>query len=209
MLSKYLQEGERIKLEIDVIPPFLSFWGRVYKIEKKLFIVEISGQYIQKEPRKVKCTLPTEQKVCIFDTIIHGSQKNMLIIEMPNNNKVQVLQRRRYIRVPIDIGVQCFILGINDQKIETNKYISAIAKDISGGGVLINSSVSLPIGTVVVFEINLDGISLILTAKVLRNEENQTDATRDMGCEFIGLDDSNLMQLINFASKQQLKNKRR
>lgn len=209
MLSNYLQEGTMIKLEVDVIPPFLSFWGKIHKADKKLLIVEITGQYIQKEPRKVKCTIPTDKKVCIFETIIHGSQNNMLIIEIPDAKKVQIVQRRKYIRIPIDIELQSFIIGINDQKVENNKYISVTAKDISGGGILLNSKISLPIGTVLVFEIKLEDIQLLLTAKVLRNEENSTDESRDIGCEFIGLDESNLKQIINFCSKQQLKNKRR
>ncbi|MBU5675004.1 PilZ domain-containing protein [Alkaliphilus sp. MSJ-5] len=210
MLDNFIQVGKTIKMEIDLIP-VLSFKGIIEKLEKDTFIVKIHGQYAQKEPQIVKCTISnsTKTRVCIFETIIRNGNNNMLLLDTPNKENIKVTQRREYIRVPIDKEVSCYLIEINDRRIESDKIFPAIVKDISGGGVLLNSTLSFPIGTILVFEIELDDVKFLLTSKVLRNLESDEDGTRNLGCQFIGIDNGYRQKIIAYCNKQQLILKRR
>lgn len=206
----YLEEGTPIKLEVDMIPPYLSLWGIIKAIDEQYLTVEIEGKYAQKEKRQVRCIIPKETKACIFETWILKGEGNQLLLQKPEEEGINVVQRRKYIRVATEIPVVCYLIGFNDEKINSRKFFPGVVKDISGGGVLINTPLSLPIGTVIVFELELDQSKLLLTAKVLRNTESYVDGTRELGCGFIGIDEADLQKIMSYCSKLQLQaNKRR
>ncbi|SCY48285.1 flagellar brake protein [Alkaliphilus peptidifermentans] len=209
MSGAFISKDAAIKLEIDVIPPYLSFWGKIHLVDKKFFVVKIDGKYVQNEPRKVKCTIPNEKKVCVINSTIHGFENDLLFIEIPSNNNIEILQRRKYVRIAVDKEVECYLIGINDRRVENTKFFPATLKDISGGGVLLNTSLSIPIGTVIVFELDINGASILLTCKVLRNTENENNQSRNIGCEFIALSDNDRQRIISYCSKEQLKHKRK
>ncbi|KAB3532156.1 PilZ domain-containing protein [Alkaliphilus pronyensis] len=209
MSRDFICKDAEIKLEIDVIPPYLSFWGKIHMVDKKFFVVKIDGKYVQNEPRRAKCTIPGEKNVCIISSKIHGFENDLLFIEIPTQNNIKVLQRRKYVRVEIDKDIECYLIGINDKRIENTKFFPAKLKDISGGGVLIKTSLSIPVGTVIVFEMILNGAPILLTVKVLRNIENNNDKTWNLGCEYIGITDNDRQRIISFCSKEQIKQKKR
>lgn len=211
MWDKFFQIGQYIKIDINISPSYLYFKGIIESISDIEFIVKIDGQYIQKEPQTVKCTISNTSKtqVCIFETVIKSVENNKLILQTPGEKNVEIIQRRQYIRVPLDKEVNCYLIGINDRKIESNKTFLGIIKDISGGGVLLNSTLSLPVGTVLVFELELDNNKFLLTIRVLRNLENENNGTRDLGCQFIGIDETDRQMIISYCNKKQLSIKRR
>jgi len=206
MQNSFLQVGKSIKMEINIIPSGLSLRGTIENIEKDTFIVKINGQYIQKEPQIVKCTISntTKTRICLFETIIKHGNNDKLILLNPNEEKIRIAQRRDHIRIPIDKEVNCYLVEINDRKVASDKVFPAIVKDISGGGLLLNSSLSLPVGTILVFETELDNSKFLLTIKVLRNLENEDDGTRYLGCQFVGIDDSDRQRIIAYCNKEQL-----
>lgn len=205
MYDKYLQAGKGIKLEIEVIPPYLTFWGVIDHIKDDYIVVDIVGQYAQKDDRQVNCIIPGDTKVCLFSTVIKGSIEGKLILSLPSSDNIQILQRRKYVRVPAQIDVKCFLIGFNNKMINSNKEFPATVKDISGGGVLLNSKLSPPIGTLLVFELALENNSFVLTVKVLRNIENESGEGRDLGCEFVGITDSDRQKVIAYTNKMLLK----
>lgn len=208
-MGSYFSGGNAIKLEIDASPPHLSFWGKIQESSDKEFSIEIEGLYIQKDMQKAKCTITGETKIYVFETIIKQAKDNIIVLMTPDKDKVSVMQRRRFLRVETDMSVKCFLLDTINTNSEGNKYFPASVKDISGGGVLLNASISLPLGTLIVFELEIQNSPMVLTTRVLRNSENPNDNTRDLGCEFIGLDESDRQKIISYCTKLQLKNKRR
>lgn len=207
MYEKYLQPGKNIKLEISVNPPYLSFWGVIDHIKDDHIVVDITGQYVQKDDRQVNCIIPGTTKICFFQAIIKGCIEGKLVLSMPKPDDIKVMQRRKYARVPTNIGVNCFLIGINNKKINSNKIFSATVMDISGGGVLLNSKLSPPVGTLLVFELALENNQFVLTVKVLRNIENMADGSRSLGCKFVGIDDSDRQKIIAYTNKLQLRMK--
>lgn len=204
LYSKYLQRGNKIKMEVEVIPSYLVFEGIITAIKNGYIIVNISGEYIQKDEQRVRCGIVHEGKVCTFSTNIKGFVSGKLVLEEPLPEDVKILQRRKFIRVATDFSVDCFLVGFNNKTIDSNKKFPATIKNISGGGVLINTPLSLPVDTILVFELVLEGQLFILTVRVLRNEEN-SDGSRDLGCEFIGITEGDRQKIIAYTNRMQFK----
>ncbi|MCC5912377.1 MAG: PilZ domain-containing protein [Clostridiaceae bacterium] len=209
MNNTFIAAGRKIKLEVEIISPYLSFVGTIKKIEEGHIVVKIEGSYVQKYEKKVRCTILNDRKVCVFETVIKGCIENQIILVMPKAETIQVMQRRKYVRALVDFPVHCFLVGYNDKKINSNKKFPVTVKDISGGGVLLSSSLSLPIGTVLVFELELEQQLFILTVKVIRNIENKVEKNRSLGCEFLGITDGDRQKIISFTNKMQLQSKRK
>ncbi len=211
MLSRFLRIGKVIRLEIGITPPCFLLQGIIKKIEGNSFIVEINIRYIQKEPQEVNCTITNDTitQICLFKTTIKHVENNLLTLIIPNEKDIQIVQRRRYIRVPINKEVNCYLMGINYRGVRDDKIFSAIAKDIGGDGILLNSPLFLPMGTILVFEIELDNIQFLLTVKVLRGMENTDDGTSNLGCRFIGISDADRQKIIAYCNRRQLALKRK
>lgn len=211
MLNTFFHIGKTIKIEANMIPSYLFFKGTIENIEDNTLKIKIDGYYAQKDPQLVKCTITdeTKSKVCLFETVVSRALGGYLWLDMPKEENISIVQRREYIRVSLDKDVNCYLIGINERKVESNKVFPAKIKDISGGGVLLNSSLSLPPGTVLVFELELDQNKFLLTIKVLRNMESEANGMRDLGCQFIGIDDGDRQKIIAYCNKEQMILKRK
>lgn len=206
MANRFLEIGRPIKMEVDVIPTYVSLQGVIEELDKDVIVVKLDLEYLQKDPQKVRCTITDHARtlVCLFKTIIKETRGNRLVLVRPQDREVQITQRRKYLRVPIDKEVKCYLIGIGGRQVESDKVFPAKIKDISGGGALLNSPLSLPVGTVLVFEIQLDDLALLLTIEVLRLMENPEDGTNNIGCQFIGISNSDRQKIIAYCNKQQL-----
>ena len=103
--------------------------------------------------------------------------------------------------VDTDIEVDCFLVGFQDRAIESDKRFPAVIKNISGGGVLLNTKLSIPKDTILLFELELEE-TLLLTVRVLRNEVD-SDNSNNLGCEFIGITDEKRQKIIKYVNKLQ------
>lgn len=206
MVDNFFIVGKAINIKTVGDDSCLSFEGIIKKIEDYNFTVELKQDYEQNKSQKVECiiTNETKTKACIFESIIKNVNKNILDFKKPHKDNVKIAQRRQYVRVPIDKEVNCYLIGINDKKIESNKVFPAIVKDIGGGGVLLNSALTVPIGTIFTFEIMLNNNKFLLTIKVLRSMEDEEDGSIDLGCKFIGIDDADRQKIISYCNKQQV-----
>ena len=207
----YLKIGKVIRIEIGITPPCFLLQGTIEKTEENSFIVKINIGYIQKEPQEANCTIinDTMTQVCQFKTTIKHAENNLLTLVVPDEKDMQIVQRRRYIRVPINKEVDCYLTGLNYRGAGGDKIFSATVKNIGGDGVLLNSPLSLPAGTISVFEIELDNIQFLLTVKVLRAVENVENGTNDLGCQFVGISDADRQKIIAYCNKRQLALKRK
>lgn len=194
-----------------MIPSYVSLQGTIKELDRDFIVVELDLEYAQKEQQKVRCTIVNDARtlVCLFETTIDQCRGNKLVLDRPEGREIEITQRRKYVRVPVDKEVKCYLIGINGRQIESDKVFPAIVKDISGGGALLNSPLSLPVGTVLVFEIELDNYPLLLTIEVLREMENTEDGTKNLGCQFIGICDTDRQRIIAYCNRQQLNLKRR
>lgn len=202
-----IEAGMAIKLQLDIVPVYLSFVGVIKSVEEDTFLVEIDGEYAQGTSYEVKCVIPKETKALHFKSTIVRGELNQLIIKIPDEANVEEVQRRKYVRVPVEIPVHCYLVGIGEKQVNSSKFFPGTIKDISGGGVLINAPISLPLDTVIVFELTLENHSMVLTAKVVRNH-GLSDGSRDLGCAFLGLDEQDLQRIMSYCSRLQLQAKK-
>ena len=208
-MGSYFSGGNAIKIEINSASPYLSIWGTIQASSEEEIIVEIEGVYAQWEIKKAKCTVSVATKIYVFETLIKEANNNRIVLLTPDEDKVSVMQRREFLRVATDIPVSCFLINNENAKLAGEKFFPAIVKDISGGGVLLNSFISLPLGTTLVFELEIDNSPMVLTVRIVRNKENHNNSSRDMGCEFIGLDESDRQKIISYCTRLQVKRKKK
>ncbi len=208
-MGSYFSGGNAIKLEIDSAQPHLSIWGTIKDSSEEDIRVEIDGVYAQLEVKKVRCIIAVATKIYVFETLIKEADNNMLVLMTPKKDKVSVLQRREYLRVDTDIPIRCFLLNDKLVQLAEDKFFPATIKDISGGGLLISTDISLPLETLFVFELEINKSPMVLTAKVVRNTENPDNSSRDIGCEFIGLDESDRQKIISYCTRLQVKRKKK
>jgi c-di-GMP-binding flagellar brake protein YcgR len=201
--------GSQIKLEIDSAPRNLSFWGEIKQATKAEILVAIDGYYAQNEMKRVSCIVPVDSKICVFESLIKEAYGNNIVLLAPDADKISFVQRRSYVRVETNMPVKCFTLNSDCYEPESDKLFPAIIKDLSGGGALLSSTVNAPVGALLVFELLVEGKPLVVTAKIVRSTESNVDNSWDLGCEYIGIEDSDRQKIISYCSKLQLKRKKR
>jgi len=199
--SKYFKNGNKIKIEVEILPTYLILEGIINTVQDGYLFVDIDGEYLQKDERKTKCTIYLDNKICVFSTDVKAFIDGKLILKEPPLKDIQILQRRKFVRVDTDIEVDCFLVGFQDRAIESDKRFPAVIKNISGGGVLLNTKLSIPKDTILLFELELEE-TLLLTVRVLRNEVD-SDNSNNLGCEFIGITDEKRQKIIKYVNKLQ------
>lgn len=203
MLNDFIQKGNKIKIDIELDPSNISIYGIIDNIDDTLLEIIIDGTYIQNAVRNATCIIPGDIKTIKFETIILGSKNNRLYLAIPTNESIGVLQRRKHVRSPIDLYVNCCFVGFNEKKVDIDQYYTVKLTEISSGGVRINSHSSLPLGSILVFEMLLDNEPVMLTIKVLRCLESLDRKTFEIGCEFVGLDNSMEQKIMSYCFKLQ------
>ncbi len=211
MPGRFIKKGKVVKMEVNVIPSYLSLQGTIVELKDDYIILETDINYAQKGAQKVKCTITDDDKtmVCLFETTIKQGENKELILIRPDGKRIQITQRRKYVRVPINKETSCYLIGIKGRQVESDRPFASIIKDISGGGVLLNSKMSLPINTVLFFELQLIRDSFLLTVEVLREMENNKDGTNDFGCQFIGISDTDRQKIVDYCNKKHMSMGRR
>ncbi|MDR5659227.1 PilZ domain-containing protein [Serpentinicella sp. ANB-PHB4] len=202
MNNPYIKEGNSIKLEVNIIPPPQPLDGVIENIFDDYLVIKCTHSYIQKEPQKVSCTIPHNEKVCMFPSTLERSNENIVFVSMPEVHTVKLIQRRQYVRVPLITDITCYLLVINNTAVIGDKAFSATIKNISAGGVLIASKLSIPEQSIFGFELKIEDKNFVFTACVVRNMKNHQDQVFEHGCEFIGLDDKDRETLISFCSRE-------
>ena len=93
-------------------------------------------------------------------------------------------------------------------KMDIDQFYSVRLVDISVGGVRLRSQNSIPLGSILVFEMMLDNEPMMLTVKVIRCVESHDKKNYDIGCQFMGLDSNDEQKISAFCLKLQNRNNR-
>jgi len=132
---------------------------------------------------------------------------------MPHrNNRVELLERRKYARVPQENVVVCE--PFTDQPVRGESGEQAIMSNMSAGGLLIKTEKGYGIGDVLHIEMTLPGwerfsstsavavsVPLDLRGKVVRIEE-LSDGMYEVGVRITGMDECRRIALERFIYDQ-------
>ncbi|MDF2546391.1 MAG: type pilus assembly PilZ [Anaerosolibacter sp.] len=207
-MTSPLTVNNRIRMKLTNEPGEVELAGNVEDISENIIYVHLDYHFIHnKSELKVDCTIWDQQgNACEFNSLIYAIKGRALTLKRPKASDIKQLRRRAEVRVGVDIPVNCYIRGYGDQEIDNDKFIPAIVKDLSIGGLLLHSSLSLPIDTVIVLELPLGEELILVTVRILRNltcEEGYA-----MGGQFVALDDRDVQKIRAFVFRSQIHFKR-
>lgn len=208
MQKNFIQKGKRIKISIATDPININIFGKIDVVDDTIIEVVIDGTYIQNTLRNAKCIIPGDVKTGQFETTILGAKNNRLFLTLPDEESIEILQRRKHIRSPVDFSVNSFLVGFEDKKLDEDVHYPSRLMDISVGGVRLKSQTSIPIGSVLVFEMVLEEEPILFSAKVTRCIESLDRRDYELGCQFVGLNHSDEQKLSTYCLKLQAQNRK-
>ncbi|KXG75261.1 flagellar brake protein [Thermotalea metallivorans] len=204
-----LSENQRIQIKLINDPSDVALEGAIESITSDAIHVCLDYMFVHnKNNLKVACTVWDEiSRIYAFDTSIVHIEGQKLVLTKPEEHKIQRSDHRQQVRIDVNIPVSCYLRGIGDVKVTSEKFLPAVVKNLSTGGVLIHSPLSLPVGTVMVFELPLDKGMLLVTVEVLRNVPYGDGYS--MGAKFLALDDRDIQKIGAYVFREQIRLKRK
>lgn len=152
-----------------------------------------------------------------FDTIVIGRKvEKILIIMLKKPEKVILVQRRNFARVPLIINVCCALIStdkninnIGDNQIE---FFDAYSLDISGGGmrVVIDRKYEKKTqrGNILMVTIPLDDENITIQGKIVRIEDDKRNPNIVCGLTFLDLDKKireDIIKIVFHKMRDQMK----
>lgn len=209
-MTSPLTINQRIRMKLINEPGEVELAGEVVSITEDVIHVLLDYIFLHnKNELEVACTIWDDSgKAYGFNSCIHATKGQGLVLKRPEPSQVEQLNRRAHVRVGVDIPVTCYIRRYGDVEVTSEKFIPGVVKDLSIGGVLLHSGLSLPMDTVIVLELPLGEDILLVTVRILRNLTCEDGYA--MGAQFVALDNSDVQKIRAFLFRSQirLKNKR-
>jgi len=135
------------------------------------------------------------------------TENGKLILKIPHHPEMKRIQRRQHCRIEVDFPVNVSRISLTNPS--ENKWITADAKDISGGGIRIcvnpsqRTQINLTIGTEVWLNFHLEGKDMKLKGTVVNIIERKTNTC--YGIKFVNLKSKEESHILNYVKKQQQK----
>ena len=153
---------------------------------------------------KVDVIYYEEKNVYKFNTVVVGRKiERILMIMLKKPEKVQICQRRNFVRVPLILDVLCAIFPLEKDLYHLNDQVEvfkACSVDMSGGGMKIVVDVKmkdkLKYGDIIIVTIPMENDSLTLKGKIVRITSNKDETKLTCGLSFIDIDKKSRERII-------------
>jgi len=99
------------------------------------------------------------------------------------------------------LNVQIWAVELNDN----SRYFHMLS-NLSMGGFFIEKKLPFPVGSILNFELELDGEKLSLRGKIIDNYENLTPDHPGAGVQFVDMDEKVKLKLETFLKKLEKEN---
>lgn len=131
-----------------------------------------------------------------FFTVVIGRKiEKILIIMLRKPEKVELFQRRNFVRVPLIVDILCALIPVEKSLNNLNDQVEvfkACSLDMSGGGMKIIVDVSLKdklkLGDKIMITLPLENDRLDVKGKLVRIHENRENKKLICGVSFVNLD---------------------
>jgi c-di-GMP-binding flagellar brake protein YcgR len=157
-----------------------------------------NGKYLPlRTGEQVRGVYYCDNNVYRFTTVVIGRKiEKILIIMLKKPEKVVMVQRRTYVRVPLMINVYCALMSVekgiynvSDNQID---FFEGYSLDISGGGMKIAVDRKLEkkiiFGNILLITIPLKDETLTVRGKIMRIDNDRSNPKIVCGLNFIDLD---------------------
>ncbi|MDF2841290.1 MAG: PilZ domain [Clostridia bacterium] len=195
---------------VIILAPFMDYeiYATVKQIMNENIILEMKADMEVPIGKEFLCIVVDNESVFEFYTQIDGRNGNYIFIKKPAVGGYSAIEKRKFTRVDCYIGFIATPTSINNIAINSkDKKFTGIIRNISGGGVMIESNLNLPKEMNFEFKLKLN-FFMDCKAKIIRTEEIGKDIYHS-GCEFIDNSIENIKNISLYTFKEKLKQKRR
>lgn len=209
-ITKLLNIGDNIEIEIEKGSSFLNMKSNVVKVISDGLIaiatpIHKGTIYPVSIGQNITVVFNKDNKgrfYFIGEVLDRKKKGNLTVLFVKKHSDIRHFQRRDFYRLSV-------VLNINLEIIEngaTVKTVSAISKDISGGGLRLITKEKLPKHTAVKCNIHLDNEDIETFGKIVRCDPVPDSMLKyDVGISFTAIDEKNRSKIISFVFKSQRK----
>ena len=167
----------------------------------------LGGRYLPlSKGESVEVLYYLDKDVYGFSTKVIGKKiEKIFIVLLAHPDKIQIVQRRNYVRVPISIDISCAIMGNDKNFANTNnnkyEFFNALTLDLSGGGVRVISDRRIGYGEHLMVTLRILDQDIIIHGKIVRIDKKE-DGKNIYGISFIDVKNRTRDRLISFIFKK-------
>jgi c-di-GMP-binding flagellar brake protein YcgR len=204
-VDSVLKVNQRVEVSFDH-PDFLD--ECMTRIEKLSPVdIGISMPTRRRVPLETHCWvyfIYESQRYGFESTVRSYGEDNIPLMLLARPLEVLRLQRRKYFRVPVEIPVECILLGPKGE--EEQGAVTGMILNISSGGVFMTASGSLEEGREVSLSFRLSPETVLsgIAGRILRVIEKTAAAETEYGIEFTDLSISLRDLIMRFAFSREI-----
>lgn len=196
---------------ITILAPFMDYevYANVSQINDDSILLEMKTNTDIPFNKDILCIVVEEDNIFEFYTQVITKERNSILVRKPEVNEYSVIEKRKFNRVDCNIGFVATPISINNIPIpNSDKKFTGMIKNISAGGVLVESNLKLPEEMVFAFKLKLN-FFLDCKARIIRTLPVENDTIYQSGCQFVDNNIDNIKTISFYAFKEKLAEKRK
>lgn len=194
-----------------ILAPFLEneIFGTVKMIKDDRIMLNIKGAMKLTKFNEILCISITDDGVFEFYSKVEDIVNNTIFITKPSQENLSVIEQRKFNRMDCEIGLVGRLARYHNKPlIGIGKQFSGTIKNISAGGILLETNLSLPVDMVINFKLKLQYF-LDCNAIVKRVSKVEGPSVFQLGCQFVDMQIDDMKTISLFIFKEQLKAKQK
>lgn len=179
-------------------------YGTVKMIMKDRILINVKGTVMIPKYSEVLCIVVAEDEMFEFYSTVEDIVGDSIFINYTPHAELSAVEKRKFNRIDCDIGFVGNLISYHGKSIiHMGKRFTGIIKNISAGGVMTQTNLDIPEDMEINFKLKLNYF-MDCTAIVKRSTKVQ-DNYFQAGCQFMGMNLSDVKEISMFVFKHQLK----
>lgn len=195
---------------IIILAPFMDFeiYANVKQVTDESIMLELKADLDVPIDKEILCIVVDDENIFEFYTKITARNENLIFIKKPEGAEYKAIEKRKFNRVDCHVGFVATPVSINNIPIyNSDKKFTGTIKNISGGGVMVESNLNLPVDMVFTFKLKLN-FFIDCKARVVRTDLVVKDIYQS-GCQFVDNSLENIKNISLYCFKEKLRQKRK
>lgn len=195
---------------IIILTPFMGYeiYSNVLQFDSNTLVLETKTSTDIPVNSDILCIAIGDNSMFEFYSQVEVKDKNLLFVKRPVDNQLSVIEKRSFNRIDCRISFLAMPISINHISIlNSDKKFSGTILNISGGGILAETKLNLPVDMVFSFKLKMN-FFIDCKVKVIRTVKASEDDVYQSGCQFIDMDLESIKAISLYAFKEQLNKKR-
>jgi hypothetical protein len=191
---------------IVILVPFMDYevYANVRQINPDSIVIALKSSVEIPCDEELLCLVVDNDNMFELYTQVMVRKGNLIYVKKPENRELSAIEKRKFNRVDCRIGFMGNTVSISNIPLpNTDKKFMGTILNISGGGVLIETNLNLPVDMVFHFKLKLN-FFLDCKARVLRTSVVDKNFFQ-CGCQFLDSDQETIKTISIYAFREKLK----